>query len=119
MNQQILLRVIDAWDYLNEVAFKGELTRPLFKVDSRLFSYIQDGKEPLYGGYDTSKRKIYLLWKDKHKLETLYHEMCHQFIHEFYGEKKAYSHGKLFKEVYKKGLEMLEARGVKYAGSQS
>ena len=102
-----LLRVVDAWEYLNEKAFDSSLSKPTIAVWAQLYATAKGGKSALHGAYDDKKAKIWLLHNDEHKLETLYHEMCHQFMHEVLGEEKFYTHGKVFKEVYQKGLERL------------
>jgi len=103
-----LLRVIDAWDYLNDRAFGGAMTRPKIAVQEELISIHKKEKFPLHGAYDEKKHKIWLNHKSAGKLETLYHEMCHQYMHEVLEEEKFWQHGKVFALVYKKGIEKLQ-----------
>ena len=99
-------RLIDAWDYLNEKAFGGEMVRPRFRVEYRLFLKHQGRKYLMYGAYFNGTIYISWLHDAESKLETLFHEMCHQYICEILDEHWA-GHGKLFKEVYARGLEKL------------
>jgi hypothetical protein len=102
-----LLRVVDAWEYLNTKAFGGELAKPTIVVWEDLYLTSKKTRHKLHGAYDEKKAKIWLSHDDPQKLETLYHEMVHQFMFEVLGEEKFDSHGEVFKSVYNKGLERL------------
>lgn len=103
------LRVVDAWDYLNDVCFKGEMARPKIVVWAELHGFENGKKIPLDGAYSIETSKIWLRHGSRHLLESLYHEMCHQFIGEILGDKYQ-KHGELFNEVYVKGIELLEKK---------
>lgn len=102
-----MLRVIDAWDYLNDIAFDSEMTRPKIVVWDDLEIIRKGKKYPLDGAYDPHKRKIWLYYGDKNKLETLFHEMVHQFVYDILGDIRS-EHGKVFQEVYKEGLRRID-----------
>jgi hypothetical protein len=101
----------NAWEYLNERAFDGCMRKPA------IYAYhagIWHGKEPLAGCYhwpsggswDRSEILVSKRLNDMGMLETLFHEMCHQYIHEVLLRPDV-AHGKVFKEVYNEGLRRL------------
>ena len=101
-----LLRVIDAWDYLNDKAFDGWMVRPRILVWAQLEILSRGKKIHLLGAYDNQKNTIWLRYGEPDMVETLFHEMCHQFCWEVLGESHE-KHGEIFKSVYRKGLEKL------------
>lgn len=114
--QHYWLRIFDAWDFLNEAAFNGEMVRPKIMVWEKLYykdrtaKGYKDGKKiTVLGAYTPSQNTIFLWWKGGNKLETLYHEMVHQYVDEVLMRDNV-SHGPVFQEAYKDGLENI----VKY-----
>lgn len=100
------------WEYLNAVAFRGEMTRPPIFLYEKIHMRVNRGWSPVevHGAYDPTLG-LYISKDDPAEVyETLYHEMCHQFIWEILGDYKA-GHGQLFKDVYNKGIELLTEEG--------
>jgi hypothetical protein len=104
-----LLRVIDAWDYMNDLLFNGEMARPKIVVWAKLHMVVKGKRYDLRGAYDPKKHQIWLLHGDKDSLETMFHEMIHQYLAEVLGESET-AHGALFWEVYNEKLELLSGR---------
>lgn len=102
-----LLRVIDAWDYLNERCFDGEMIRPRIVVWAKLFMQVKKNKIDLNGAYDKDKNTIWLRYGIEDMLGTLYHEMCHQYKTEVLLDDAGGDHGKVFYEVYEEGIRRL------------
>lgn len=107
------LRIVDAWDYLNDVCFDGEMIRPTFKVWLNLQMVTKGKKYKLLGCYDKSpKEKKGIIWisykhEDNSQLETLFHEMVHQYINEVLDDKNYHHHGTLFWDIYYERMERL------------
>lgn len=102
-----------AWDYLNKVAFGGQMTRPKIMA---FRGCIESEVGLLLGCYHLGSSELMIHVgsfhehpKSKGILETLYHEMCHQFKHEILLDDTGGDHGKVFKEIYLEGLRRLEA----------
>lgn len=82
------LRIWDAWDYLNDHAFGGELVKPSIEVWENIWQQDENRKKyRLEGCYLPGTGTIILWYKGTHVLETLYHEMVHQYMHEVLGGK--------------------------------
>ena len=101
-----------AWRYINDVCFGGEMAKPtILAFSGPLWSA---NKELLVGCYHPNSGEILLhvgSYGDHHEggiLESLYHEMVHQYIDEVLGDDGHYKdHGKVFWEVYGEGLRKL------------
>ena len=110
-----MLNLNDAWEFLNDKAFNGEMVHPRILAHNIILGADLDGgseKEVLFGAYQDgggSRGEILLLkkLKDEYLLETLYHEMCHQFVYEVLLNDKV-QHGQMFNEIYKEGLQRLQ-----------
>ncbi len=103
-----------AWRFLNEQAFDGELERAKIHVYKGV---VCDHRgQMLVGAYHPDSGEILLhtgALVDIHAggvLETLYHEMCHQYIEELHPDDRT-EHGPLFWEIYYDGIRKLERKG--------
>lgn len=108
-----------AWRYLNDVCFGGELAPPkILCYHATIWANMDSQKEILAGTYHIPSSEImvhvgeYTDWNEGGPLETLYHEMVHQYINEVLdASKEGPDHGPLFKEIYESGLIELNRRG--------
>lgn len=102
-----------AWRFLNDVCFEGELTHS--KILCFKGSLWGHAGNLLVGAYHCDSSEI-LLHTGVHSaenpggtLETLYHEMVHQYINEVLDATyDGADHGRLFHETYNIGLERLD-----------
>jgi hypothetical protein len=117
-----------AWNYLNDAAFAGEMKKPcILAYRSLIFSHTERGnKAYLFGAYHPpqngvqgypSEILVFRRLTKEDQLETLYHEMCHQFCHEILGEPNT-GHGPLFWNIYNEGVIRL-AKAKKKASKGS
>ena len=104
------LRVVDAWDFLNEHAFNDELVRPSLKVSYRIFQKSNGKRHQLLGAYGDSiqyGKTIFISHlHDENPVESLFHEMVHQYQDEVLDSDYT-THGKEFKEIYAEAQERL------------
>lgn len=102
------MRLPQVWEYFNEVAFGGHMVRPPIFLYKSLAIQVKKKQYEVFGAY--AGKPTWGIWLSKEGLkdiyETLYHEMCHQFLEEIEGEIE-HGHGERFKTVYNKGLERL------------
>jgi len=105
-----------AWRFINEQCFDGELVNAAIHCFSG--TIWGDKGQRLYGTYHISGNEILLhtgWYAHEHvegPLETLYHEMVHQYIEQVLDASDDYAdHGKLFWGLYYDGLERLYNKG--------
>jgi hypothetical protein len=106
-----------AWKYLNEVCFGEEMAPPKILCYHATIWGSDAHDEVLAGTYHIPSSEImvhvgqYVDWNDGGALETLYHEMVHQYINEVLdASKENPDHGALFNEVYESGLVKLNLK---------
>lgn len=100
------LRIFDAWDFLNDAAFDGEMTRPKIVVWEHLYCRDTKGRKvKLSGAYEPSTSRIFIWWKCKAALHTLYHEMVHQYAVEIL--EADIGHSPAYWELYDEGYEKI------------
>lgn len=107
-NKTWWLRIWDAWDWLNDVAFHGELTKPKIEVWANLYQAYPNDKNKKYrlnGCFLPDSNKILLWYKGEAVLQTLYHEMVHQHMWEVVDE--YIGHGSEFWYEYGAGMERI------------
>ena len=103
-----------AWEILNDVCFDGELIRPRIYAYNTLIESPSTTKERVFllGAYqhgcDDHRNEI-LIWNrlgHLDKLEALYHEMVHQYLHEVL-EEHGGGHPATYYEIYDEGVNKL------------